>query len=94
MHGSFVVVLYFFSSLFISFSSDAFYVFNSKHATLTLFPFNNATVALTWNLEDLMPPSEKLIFNFNSKEELKNWHLYSDSEYGGLYIFNLSVSFA
>lgn len=41
------------------------------------------TVALTWNAEDLMPPSERFIFHFNSKEELKKWHLYSDSEYGG-----------
>lgn len=39
--------------------------------------------ALTWNVEDLMPPTERLIFNFNSREELKKWHLYSDSEYGG-----------
>lgn len=40
-------------------------------------------VALTWNVEDLIPPTERYIFNFNSKEELKRWHLYSDSEYGG-----------
>ncbi|KAF9673525.1 hypothetical protein SADUNF_Sadunf10G0033300 [Salix dunnii] len=40
-------------------------------------------IALTWNVEDLMPPTERLIFNFNSREELKKWHLYSDSEYGG-----------
>ncbi|KAL0341802.1 UNVERIFIED_CONTAM: putative complex I intermediate-associated protein 30 [Sesamum calycinum] len=38
--------------------------------------------ALTWNLEDLVPPSERYIFKFDSKEELKRWHLYSDSEYG------------
>ncbi|CAH9104903.1 unnamed protein product [Cuscuta epithymum] len=41
--------------------------------------------ALTWNLEDLTPPRERLIFNFNSKAELKKWHLYSDSEYGGAF---------
>ncbi|MCL7027899.1 hypothetical protein MKW94_009264 [Papaver nudicaule] len=29
-----------------------------------------------------MTPSEKYVFKFNSKEELKKWHLYSDSEYG------------
>ncbi|KVI06322.1 Galactose-binding domain-like protein [Cynara cardunculus var. scolymus] len=40
--------------------------------------------ALTWNIEDMIPPSERFIYNFNSKEELKKWHLYSDSEYGGL----------
>ncbi|KAK4790377.1 hypothetical protein SAY86_017681 [Trapa natans] len=53
----------------------------------------NATKkALTWNLEDLVPPTEKYIFNFNSKEELKRWHLYSDSEYGGLSSASLEVS--
>ncbi|KAK4774097.1 hypothetical protein SAY87_029116 [Trapa incisa] len=53
----------------------------------------NATKkALTWNLEDLVPPAEKYIFNFNSKEELKRWHLYSDSEYGGLSSASLEVS--
>nr|GEZ04514.1 probable complex I intermediate-associated protein 30 [Tanacetum cinerariifolium] len=40
--------------------------------------------ALTWNIEDLIPPSERFIYNFDSKDELKKWHLYSDSEYGGL----------
>lgn len=45
-------------------------------------------VALTWNAEDLIPPSERFIFNFNSKEELKKWHLYSDSEYGGSCLLN------
>lgn len=45
-------------------------------------------VALTWNVEDLIPPSERFIFNFNSKEELKKWHLYSDSEYGGACLLN------
>lgn len=45
----------------------------------------NATKrALTWNIEDLLPPTEKHIFSFSSKEEIKNWHLYSDSQYGGL----------
>ncbi|XP_068663666.1 probable complex I intermediate-associated protein 30 [Aristolochia californica] len=47
--------------------------------------------ALTWNLEDLLPPSERFIFKFNSKEELKRWHLYSDSEYGGLSSASLEV---
>ncbi|KAL4584458.1 hypothetical protein LXL04_009060 [Taraxacum kok-saghyz] len=40
--------------------------------------------ALSWNLDDMLPPSERFIYNFSSKEELKKWHLYSDSEYGGL----------
>jgi hypothetical protein len=40
--------------------------------------------ALVWSSDDLIPPSERYIFNFNSKDELKRWHLYSDSEYGGI----------
>ncbi|XP_056176207.1 probable complex I intermediate-associated protein 30 isoform X2 [Syzygium oleosum] len=53
----------------------------------------NATKrALTWNVDDLIPPSEKSIFNFNSKEELKRWHLYSDSEYGGLSSASLEIN--
>nr|XP_028964094.1 probable complex I intermediate-associated protein 30 isoform X3 [Malus domestica] len=52
----------------------------------------NATKkALTWNVEDLVPPTERFIFNFNSKDELKKWHLYSDSEYGGLSSASLEV---
>ncbi|XP_073271328.1 probable complex I intermediate-associated protein 30 isoform X1 [Primulina huaijiensis] len=52
----------------------------------------NATKrALTWNLEDLVPPNEKYIFNFSSAEELKRWHLYSDSEYGGLSSASLEI---
>ncbi|OMO70567.1 hypothetical protein CCACVL1_18806 [Corchorus capsularis] len=52
----------------------------------------NATKrALTWNVEDWIPPAEKCIFNFNSKEELKKWHLYSDSEYGGLSTASLEI---
>ncbi|XP_042496618.1 probable complex I intermediate-associated protein 30 [Macadamia integrifolia] len=47
--------------------------------------------ALTWNAEDLIPPSEKYIFRFNSMEELKRWHLYSDSEYGGLSSASLEI---
>ncbi|PHU13593.1 hypothetical protein BC332_14798 [Capsicum chinense] len=38
---------------------------------------------LAGNIEDLILHSERYIFNFSSKDELKNWHLYSDSEYGG-----------
>jgi hypothetical protein len=48
----------------------------------------NQSKALTWNVEDLMPPTERYIFSFNSKEELKKWHLYSDSEYGGMFILD------
>uniref|UniRef100_A0A0D3ETK6 NADH:ubiquinone oxidoreductase intermediate-associated protein 30 domain-containing protein n=2 Tax=Oryza TaxID=4527 RepID=A0A0D3ETK6_9ORYZ len=48
--------------------------------------------AIVWNSEDLIPPSEKYIFNFNSKDELKRWHLYSDSEYGGLSSASLEIT--
>ncbi|XP_049934036.1 probable complex I intermediate-associated protein 30 isoform X3 [Nymphaea colorata] len=52
----------------------------------------NATKrALTWNLEELMPPQEMCVFSFSSKEDLKRWHLYSDSEYGGLSSASLEV---
>ncbi|XVF86957.1 hypothetical protein PTKIN_Ptkin18bG0082100 [Pterospermum kingtungense] len=52
----------------------------------------NATKkALTWNVEDWIPPTERYIFNFSSKEELKKWHLYSDSEYGGLSSASLEI---
>ncbi|KAJ7951456.1 NADH:ubiquinone oxidoreductase intermediate-associated protein 30 [Quillaja saponaria] len=48
--------------------------------------------ALAWNVDDLMPPTERYIFNFNSKEDLKKWHLYSDSEYGGLSSASLEIA--
>ncbi|XVF27120.1 hypothetical protein REPUB_Repub14bG0079200 [Reevesia pubescens] len=52
----------------------------------------NATKkALTWNVEDWIPPTEKYIFNFCSKEELKKWLLYSDSEFGGLSSASLEI---
>lgn len=34
-----------------------------------------------------MPPSEKCVFHFNSKDQIKRWHLYSDSELGGTFVF-------
>ncbi|CAA6669195.1 unnamed protein product [Spirodela intermedia] len=53
----------------------------------------NATKrALAWNVEDMMPASEKCIFNFHSKEEIDKWHLYSDSEYGGLSSASLEIT--
>ncbi|XP_061375231.1 probable complex I intermediate-associated protein 30 isoform X1 [Gastrolobium bilobum] len=44
------------------------------------------------NLDDLMPPPEKYIFSFNSKQELSKWHLYSDSEFGGLSSASLQIT--
>ncbi|KAL8466402.1 hypothetical protein ACS0TY_035485 [Phlomoides rotata] len=46
---------------------------------------------LAGNFEELIPPSERYIFKFDSKEELKRWHLYSDSEYGGLSSASLEI---
>ncbi|XP_057810267.1 probable complex I intermediate-associated protein 30 [Salvia miltiorrhiza] len=44
----------------------------------------NATKrALLWKPEDLLPPSERYIFKFDTKEELKRWHLYTDSMASG-----------
>ncbi|KAJ8774129.1 hypothetical protein K2173_009560 [Erythroxylum novogranatense] len=64
----------------------------SKLRGLWQASLNATKKALTWNVEDLIPPSEKLIFNFNSKDELKRWHLYSDSEYGGLSSTSLEIT--
>ncbi|XP_045792807.1 probable complex I intermediate-associated protein 30 [Trifolium pratense] len=47
--------------------------------------------ALSGSFDDLMPPPEKYIFNFNSKQEIKKWHLYSDSEFGGLSSASLQI---
>ncbi|WZY98047.1 hypothetical protein YC2023_070376 [Brassica napus] len=48
-------------------------------------------LAFTWNIEEWIPPPEKYIFKFHSKEDLKKWHLYSDSEYGGLSSASLEI---
>ncbi|CAN6935157.1 unnamed protein product [Brassica oleracea] len=48
-------------------------------------------ISLTWELEEMVPPVEKCIFKFSSKEDLKRWHLYSDSEYGGLSSASLEI---
>lgn len=72
----------------ISFSYILYNIFAvTNFALFYLSPFwKNQSIAIAWNAEDLMPPAERYIFTFNSKEELKRWHLYSDSEYGGLYL--------
>ncbi|TXG60532.1 hypothetical protein EZV62_015105 [Acer yangbiense] len=64
----------------------------SRFRALWQASLNATKKALTGNLEDLMPPTERYIFNFNSKEELKKWHLYSDSEYGGLSSASLEIA--
>lgn len=64
----------------------------SRFRSLWQASLNATKRALAWNVEDLMPPSEKYVFTFNSKEELKRWHLYADSEYGGLSSASLEIS--
>ncbi|XP_072960443.1 probable complex I intermediate-associated protein 30 [Typha angustifolia] len=64
----------------------------SRFRALWQASLNATKRALAWNVEDIMPPSEKYVFNFNSKEELKRWHLYSDSEYGGLSSASLEIT--
>ncbi|CAN1287378.1 Probable complex I intermediate-associated protein 30 [Linum perenne] len=64
----------------------------SRFRSLWQASLNATKKALKGNLEELMPPSERVIFSFNSKEELKKWHLYSDSEYGGLSSASLEIS--
>ncbi|XP_052176422.1 probable complex I intermediate-associated protein 30 isoform X1 [Diospyros lotus] len=63
----------------------------SRFRALWQASLNATKKALTWSAEDLIPPSERYIFSFNSKEELKKWHLYSDSEYGGLSSASLEI---
>ncbi|MED6124310.1 hypothetical protein PIB30_057776 [Stylosanthes scabra] len=48
--------------------------------------------ALSGNLDEMMPPPERFIFNFSSKKELSKWHLYSDSEFGGLSSASLEIA--
>ncbi|XP_042967777.1 probable complex I intermediate-associated protein 30 isoform X2 [Carya illinoinensis] len=63
----------------------------SRFRSLWQASLNATKRAIAWNAEDLMPPAERYIFTFNSKEELKRWHLYSDSEYGGLSSASLEI---
>ncbi|CAN8239503.1 unnamed protein product [Cochlearia groenlandica] len=63
----------------------------SRFRSLWQASVNATKKALTWELEEWVPPAEKCIFKFNSKEDLKKWHLYSDSEYGGLSSASLEI---
>ncbi|KAH9294658.1 hypothetical protein KI387_038246, partial [Taxus chinensis] len=45
----------------------------------------------SWKLEDLTPPTEREIFSFRSKDDLRRWNLYADSEYGGLSSASLEI---
>ncbi|GAV61410.1 CIA30 domain-containing protein [Cephalotus follicularis] len=64
----------------------------SRFKGLLQASLNATKKALTWNLDDLMPPTERIVFNFTSTEKLKEWHLYSDSEYGGLSSASLEIA--
>ncbi|CAF2064390.1 hypothetical protein HID58_073103 [Brassica napus] len=63
----------------------------SRFRSLWQASVNATKKALTWELEEMLPPVEKCIFKFSSKEDLKRWHLYSDSEYGGLSSASLEI---
>ncbi|KAG2321779.1 hypothetical protein Bca52824_014992 [Brassica carinata] len=63
----------------------------SRFRSLWQVSVNATKKALTWELEEMVPPAEKCIFKFSSKEDLKRWHLYSDSEYGGLSSASLEI---
>ncbi|KAG6588363.1 putative complex I intermediate-associated protein 30, partial [Cucurbita argyrosperma subsp. sororia] len=64
----------------------------SKLRALWQASVHSAKKALAWNVEDWIPPTEKYIFSFNSKQEVKKWHLYSDSEYGGMSTASLEIT--
>ncbi|XP_024370875.1 probable complex I intermediate-associated protein 30 [Physcomitrium patens] len=40
--------------------------------------------AVAWNLNDIAPPSEQVLFRFASVADLSPWKVYSDHEHGGL----------
>lgn len=40
--------------------------------------------AMAWNLNDISPPAEQLLFRFASAADLSPWEVYSDLEHGGL----------
>ncbi|CAF1926384.1 BnaC05g13510D [Brassica napus] len=63
----------------------------SRFRSLLQASVNATKKAFTWNIEEWVPPPEKYIFKFHSKEDLKKWHLYSDSEYGGLSSASLEI---
>ncbi|XP_018466833.2 probable complex I intermediate-associated protein 30 [Raphanus sativus] len=63
----------------------------SRFRSLWQASVNATKKALTWELEEMVPAAEKCIFKFRSKEDLKRWHLYSDSEYGGLSLASLEI---
>ncbi|XP_023532002.1 probable complex I intermediate-associated protein 30 isoform X1 [Cucurbita pepo subsp. pepo] len=64
----------------------------SKLRALWQASVNSTKKALAWNVEDWIPPTEKYIFSFNAKQEVKKWHLYSDSEYGGMSTASLEIT--
>jgi len=52
---------------------------------------NASKKALSWKLEDLAPLTELCIFSFQTKDDLRRWNLYADSEYGGLSSASLEI---
>lgn len=39
--------------------------------------------ATAWNLEDISPPKEALLFHFKNEQDLAHWTPYSDKPHGG-----------
>lgn len=39
--------------------------------------------AVAWNLKDISPPTEAVLFNFASPEDVRQWDVYSDATHGG-----------
>ncbi|KAL2641600.1 hypothetical protein R1flu_009187 [Riccia fluitans] len=40
--------------------------------------------AFAWNIQDLSPPAEQILFRFATLKDIQHWDAYSDAVYGGL----------
>ncbi|CAM6091453.1 unnamed protein product [Calypogeia fissa] len=48
--------------------------------------------ALAWNVKDISPPAEVILFNFAKQDDVKLWEVYADSKHGGLSSATLDVT--
>ncbi|BBN01695.1 NADH dehydrogenase [ubiquinone] 1 alpha subcomplex assembly factor 1 [Marchantia polymorpha subsp. ruderalis] len=48
--------------------------------------------AFAWNLQDLSPPAEQVLFKFATTKDVSQWDVYSDAVYGGLSTATLKPS--
>lgn len=46
-------------------------------------PLPRGVSALVWSVEDLSPPKEHVLYNFQNEIDRKSWSPYSDKLYGG-----------